>query len=510
MKALQILTHAFFFSVILFWGCSKNPQENTVVQSLGIDRTNIPLPPGASVDSANITSSTSWTLSGASSWLTVTPSSGTGNTKVYFSATANTTTNSRTSSLVLNTSPAGANPVMVTVLQEQPNVVINFFTSHAPGDSLITINGSGFSGLISENIVKINGALATVVTASTTMLTVRVPAKAGSGFIEVKVNTKSATSAIEFIYDWIGVVTVVAGGTAGNADGVGTSAQFWHPAGIEFDASDNLFIADYANNRVRRMTASLVVTTLPGRIPAVPGGPNTDFGLPQDVVADASGNVYVVEFNSSVISKITPAGIVSVFAGDPTTHGYQDGTGTGARFYQPAGIDIDASGNLIVADTKNHRIRKITPGAIVTTIAGSVQSYADGTGPNAYFNTPSGINVDQAGNYLVTDYYNNRIRKVTPAGVVTSYAGNGSHGSADGTLLTANIYQPIAITSDNNGNIYLSDGNGKLRWISPSGRVSTIIPTITFSSIQGLAIDSNGVLFFADYFNNRICKITIK
>ncbi len=510
MKSVKLLIYTLICSFMLFSGCNKNPQEASIIQSVSIDKTSINFNASATVDSANITSSTIWNLSGSPSWLTINPLSDTGNAKVYFSALANTTTNSRIALIILNTVPAGNNPVTVTVIQEQPDVIINFFTQHAPGDSTITINGSGFSSIISENVVKINGVLAIVASATTTALAVIVPKKAGSGFIEVRVNTKAATSLLEFTYDWVGIVTIVAGGIPGYADGIGTAAQFRYPAGIDFDASDNLYIADYANSKVRKMTPSLVVTTLPGRIPAIPGGPNTDFDLPEDVAIDASGNIFVAELNSDAISKITPAGVVTLFAGG-LIGGYMDGTGTNARFYQPSGIDIDGSGNLIVADSKNHRIRKITQAAVVTTIAGSLQAYADGTGVNAQFNTIFGINIDQSGNYLVTDYFNNRIRKVTPPGAVTSYAGNGWHGAADGTLTTANIYHPFAIVSDNSGNIYLSDGNGQLRWISPSGKVSTINPNIVLGgNIQGLAIDSNGVLFFTDLLKNRICKLLIK
>jgi hypothetical protein len=504
-----LATVVLTFSFILLTNCKKNDIEATVT----IDKNNISLKAAAGKDSIIISSNTDWTITGMPSWLTITPASGSGETKVLVSYLANNTTNKR--SAVLTVQAAGVSPLTLTATQDQLDVVINFFTPHACGDSVITINGRGFSNLLAENIVKINGGQATVNTATSTLLSVTVPSKIGSGRIQVTVNTKADTSDFDFIYDWKGIVTVIAGGVAGYEDGTGANAKFWHPAGIDFDAAGNLYIADYANNKMRKMTQAAVVTTLPGRIPhyANPTGPNTDFNLPQDVCVDALGNVFVVELNANAISKITPAGVVSLLAGgDPNGGQYSDGTGTNAHFYWPACIALDPSGNMFLTDSKNHRIRKITQGGVVTTIAGSLQAYADGTGAGANFNTPFGIALDISGNYLVADFYNNRIRKVTPAGVVTSFAGNGSHGYADGTLSTANIYQPFAIAADNFGNIYLSDGsgNGTLRWITPSGRVNTIIPSIPLSIIQGIAILPDGTVYVADYYNNRICKLLIK
>jgi sugar lactone lactonase YvrE len=352
-----------------------------------------------------------------------------------------------------------------------------------------------------------------VQTATNTTLTVVVPNRAGTGPIRVSVNSISDISSVDFNYDWIGVVSILAGNTQGYADGTGTAAQFSHPAGLGLDASGNIYVADYANSKVRKVTATGVVTTLPGRIPPYPGGPNTDYGLPNDVAVDASGNIFIVEANSNVVSRITPGGTVSVFAGGGPS-AYADGTGIAALFHTPAGITIDPNDNIYVADLNNHRIRKITPGAVVTTLAGSTQGYAEGTGTSAFFNEPFSLTMDVQGNLYISDYFNNRIRKLTTGGVVTTFAGNGYSGSVDGPGTIAEILHPSDITINTAGKIYVGDADNKIRMISTTGFVSSIGTfvdqngaPVSFSGIYGIAANNSGIIYIADYYNNKIWKM---
>jgi sugar lactone lactonase YvrE len=213
---------------------------------------------------------------------------------------------------------------------------------------------------------------------------------------------------------------------AGSRDGVGAVAQMSHPSGLSADGNGNLYVADTLNHTIRKVTPAGVVTTVAG-LAGHPGnadgtGIAARFFEPQDLVADGAGNLYVVDSSNHTIRKITPAGVVTTFAGMSGKPGRNDGIGKTAQFNHPSSIAMDMDGNLYVADTDNQTIRKITPGAVVTTVAGSPGSFGslDGTGSAARFFNPQGVTVDGAGNIYVSDTSNNTIRKITPAGVVTT------------------------------------------------------------------------------------------
>ncbi|RYX99146.1 hypothetical protein EON78_03895, partial [bacterium] len=237
-----------------------------------------------------------------------------------------------------------------------------------------------------------------------------------------------------------GVVSTFAGdpnGSSGSTDATGTDARFYYPSGIVADSADNLFVTDFFNDKIRKITPSGVVTTFAGGWIGIGGisgpGLNTRFNGPISIDRDNAGNLYVSEFFANRVRKITPAGTVSLLAGSSTgVSGYVNATGANARFYLPTGITADGSGNVYVNDSKN-KIRKITPSGVVSTLAGSTYSgndvfpeYLDGTGTNARFNNPSGLDCDAAGNIYVAEIWGNRIRKVTPSGVVTTVAGSTS------------------------------------------------------------------------------------
>jgi streptogramin lyase len=199
-----------------------------------------------------------------------------------------------------------------------------------------------------------------------------------------------------------GAVTTLAGnGTPGNVNGTGNAAQFNEPLGITVDAAGNVYVADYINGALKKVTPAGVVTTLM-LIPNI-------FG----VAADASGNIYCAEYFSHQVTKYSSTGSYTVVAGLLSTSGYVDATGTAARFSIPAGIAVDASGNLYIAETGNHKIRKITSTGVVTTIAGGNSGFADGVGNAGLFNTPIAVTGDFANNTLfVADAFNNKIRKI--------------------------------------------------------------------------------------------------
>ena len=207
---------------------------------------------------------------------------------------------------------------------------------------------------------------------------------------------------------------------------------------------------------------------------------------PSSVAIDASGNIYVADTGNHLIRKITTAGVVSTFAGS-RLQGSTDGTGTAASFRYPSGVAVDASGNIFVADSSNHLIRKITAAGVVSTFAGSgAVGNADGTGTGASFRYPNGVAVDASGNIFVADKDNHLIRKITAAGVVSTFAGFGAEGSEDGTGTSASFRYPNGVAVDVSGNIFVADlGNHKIRKITAAGVVTTFAGSGAAGRVDG-------------------------
>lgn len=266
-----------------------------------------------------------------------------------------------------------------------------------------------------------------------------------------------------------GVVTTLAGnGAAGTKDGKGIFASFFNPAAITADKKGNVYVADTHNSLIRKITPTGSVSTIAGKWqPGLKIGTGGVFDNPAGLAVDEADNVYVVDSFHDRICKVSPDGKITTIAGsgDP---GSQDGTGTLASFYVPEGIAVDSIGNLYIADTYNNLIRKITPAGVVTTIAGKTKrGKANGKGTAASFSHPDGIAVGKAGNIYVADTGNNLIRKISPQGVVTTFAGNGIRGATDGNVKEASFYKPMGITLDKQGNVYIADyQNNLIRRIS--------------------------------------------
>lgn len=265
-----------------------------------------------------------------------------------------------------------------------------------------------------------------------------------------------------------GVMTTIAGspGYDGYGDGFGfaEAAKFASPIGIASDAHGNLYLADNGNQTIRKITPAGVVTLFAGRV-GVRGNVNGDaltatFNSPDSTIVDSSGNVFVSDGVNRVIRKITPLGVVSLFAGSFNQQGTNDGVGNAARFQQPMGLAIDQSDIIYVADQNANTIRKITPAGAVTTLAGLGRSIgsADGTGTAARFQGPEGVAVDVNGFVYVADSRNRTIRRITPGGLVTTIAGAaGQRGEVDGTNGVARFGFPRGIVINTDGNIYVAD-----------------------------------------------------
>jgi hypothetical protein len=333
------------------------------------------------------------------------------------------------------------------------------------------------------------------------------------------------------------VVTTIAGspGNRGSVNGTSGSARFNGPNYIAIDGATNLYVTELSNQTVRKIApvgTDWVVTTLAGAAGQSGGVNGGLFAYPSDVSVDNAGNVYVADTYNHTIRKINQAGAVTTVAGNAGQIGANDGSGSVARFYYPSGVAVDSSYNIYVADTYNHTIRKINAGA-VSTLAGSAgySGNVDGTGSAARFWAPNGVAVDGAANVYVADTFNNTIRQVTPAGVVTTLAGSaGQVGSADGTGSAARFNQPSSVVVDSLGNIYVADTyNHTIRRIMPtsiSGSTNWLVTTVggtpgvigggfvdglggigpaaEFDFPMGVGVDLAGNVYVADTGNNRI------
>ena len=274
-------------------------------------------------------------------------------------------------------------------------------------------------------------------------------------------------------------------GGPGNVDGVGPAAAFSGPTGVAVDRLGNVYVADQVNDFIRKVSPAGAVTAFAGAAgvfgAADGSAAEARFSFPAGVAVDAAGNVYVVDTNNSTIREITSDGVVTTLAGAAGVTGSADGAGSAARFRFPTGAAVDREGNVYVADRTNSILRKVTAAGVVTTLAGTpgAAGAADGTGAAARFNLPFGVTVDQDGNVYVADQGNHTLRKVTPAGVTTTLAGTaGVTGSADGVGEAARFDAPAGVTVDQDGNVYVADQNNHvIRTITPAGATATLAGT---------------------------------
>jgi len=350
--------------------------------------------------------------------------------------------------------------------------------------------------------------------------------------LQARTNGNNAGGAQTLAINSLYAVTTLAGSTApGSKDGTGSAASFYVPVAVAVDSNGNVYVADNGNNLIRKITPAVVVTTLvvyKTTSGNVSEGFVALFNQPSGVAVDSNGNIYVADSANDQIRKITPTGVISTLAGSKT-RGNTDGTGSAASFNYPYGVAVDSNGNVYVVDNGNHGIRKITSAGVVTTLAGSgTKGNADGTGSAASFYSPAGLAVDSNGNVYVADTGNNAIRKITPAGVVTTLAGVvttlggiSTPGNTDGTGSAATFNYPYGVAVDSNGNIYVADnGNHLIRKVTPAGVVTTLAGSSTagssdglgsaasFATPYGVAVDSNGNVYVADRDGSAIRKMT--
>ncbi len=315
------------------------------------------------------------------------------------------------------------------------------------------------------------------------------------------------------------IVTTFAGtGLLQFKDGKGIAASFYYPRGLAVDAAGTVYVADSTNHRIRKITLGGDVTTLAGSGSAAFAdgvGNLASFNAPYAVVVNAAGIVFVADRSNHRIRKITPDGKVSTFVGGAP--GYVDGKGTLAKFSSPSGIALDKNGWFWVADSGNQKIRRVSPDGNVTTLAGSIIGAADGKGVLAQFNAPLGIAADAVGNLYVADSGNHRIRKVATDGTVSTYAGT-TLGWQDGAVAQARFSGPTAVAMGGDGSVFVADsGNQRLRKVFTNAVVSTVggigvagsvdggaLSVARFYAPSGVAVAADGNLFVGDTTSNKI------
>jgi len=335
-----------------------------------------------------------------------------------------------------------------------------------------------------------------------------------------------------------GTITTVAGNGTASYSGDGgpaTLASVNNPFGIAVDAAGSLYIADTMNNRIRKVPRGGVITTVAGNgTCGFSGdlGPAVSASLcgPDSVALDSAGNLYIADDANRRVRKVSPSGVITTVAGTGT-YGFSGdgGPALNASFYYQRGLAVDAAGSVYVADAESGRIRKFTPGGTINTVAGNglYKAPTDGVlATSSFLSTPFGVAVDGAGNIYIGEANNHRIRKVIPVGIISTIAGNGIPGfSGDGGPATgASLRYPLGgLALDSSGNLYVSDsGNNRVRKVTPGGIITTAVgsgaggfsgdggPTTQASLCdpRRLGLDTAGNLYIADSCNRRIRRVT--
>jgi len=316
-------------------------------------------------------------------------------------------------------------------------------------------------------------------------------------------------------------------------NGAAAKASLSEPFGVAVDAVGNLYIADTSNHRIRKVDTSGMITTVAGNGTegfSGDGGPATSATLntPIGVAVDTAGNLYIADAFNNRVRKVNAKGVIATVAGNGDARFSGDRVAaTSASLSAPFGVAVDTAGNVYIADTSNHRVRKVDTSGMITTVAGNRTEsfFGDGGAATlASLNFPTGVTVDRADNLFITDQSNHRIRKVNAAGVITTVAGNGNAGfSGDHAAATsASLNLPVGTAVDAAGTLYIADtSNHRIRKVGADGMVTTVAGNgiggfsgdgsaasrATLNSPGGVAVDPAGNLYIADSFNNRIRKL---
>ena len=403
----------------------------------------------------------------------------------------------------------------VTPPPAQAPVITSVLPLRGPKNASVQISGKGFGNNSSNVKVYFNGNGASISHTEDGVITCTVPQSAGTGVIKVQVGSKETTGP-QFTYMYTATVTNLAGsGSNGYADGYGVAAQFGYLYQLTTDPQGNVYVTDYSNSRIRKITPLGVVSTFAGAGDGYLDGPGTvaQFAAPTGICSDAQGNIYVADTYNNMIRKITPQGDVSTVAGG-MVNGNADGTGLAAQFYSPGSMCMDLQGNLLVVDFLNYRIRKVTPQGVVSTVAGTSHGYLNGPIATAQLGEMTGICTDAVGNIYVSDVTNNVIRKISTDGIVSTFAGNGQPGNTDGIGTAAQFNLPTGMCFAATGNIFMLDvASASICQINTTtaevSRTSSSDPLMQFYNPAYLCIDSHGTLFVSDTDHFVVKKVNL-
>ncbi len=374
------------------------------------------------------------------------------------------------------------------VVEETKPVVSALQPSTGKHGEQIAIKGSRLTSAEGPTSVTFNGKGAQIVSVTDTMIVAVVPLRSGAGPVRVFNGDELGVGPVfNYIYT-ITVSTFCGDGTAGHLDGGPLTAKFNSPAGLSADESGNIYVADRLNHRIRRIASNGFVTTIagngqPGHFDGTPA--NTRFNEPTGVSYDKiTGDVFVADRNNHCIRIVKFTGVNTV-AGTPGGAGYVDGTATVARMNGPTDVQVyTENAELFITDAGNNCIRHMDENGVLSTFAGTNQpGLIDGQGTSSRFNTPYAITYDSTGYFFVTDIVNNNVRRITLDGLVSTAAGSGAKGYADGSAPLAAFDEPSGIAMIGQVGFLCDRNNHRIRGISVPGNLVT---TVAGASMTGL------------------------
>lgn len=387
-----------------------------------------------------------------------------------------------------------------------------------------TIHGKGFGTTSDKVQVFFNTTEAAVLNVTDTAIIVIVPKGAESGYLKLIINNEEIRGPAFSYISSVQVTTLAGTGFEGYQEGNASDAFFRFPRGIAKDSKGNIYVADFGNYRVRKISTNGIVSTLAGNgNKGYKDGPASDaqFEKLNGLAIDTNDNIYIADGNR-IRKYLAANNVVTTFAGDGN-NGTRDGNALKAEFGLIFGVSLDNRRNVYVTDVVNNNIRKIDQQGMVSTLAGNLSGYADGEGTKAMFNMPGALVEDfQKNTFYVADAGNFRIRSLNAAGIVQTFAGSGYFGYKDGRYNEAQFKYPTGITVDAKGNVYVCGEEDVIRKIDVQGNVTTIAGTgergmrngegsgATFNQPVYMLIDATGTLYVSEISNHSIRKITIE